>query len=118
MSRTRRKSERHRRKPDPLARAVGERIKRLRLDQDFNFDAWVETTGLGRGYVSELERGMVVPTIHALKKVADALDLPLADLVAIGNTARERLIDATRLLETDDVNELVRLAEARRPRAK
>ena len=116
MSRTRRKSARHRRKPDPLARAVGQRIKRLRVEQDFNFDAWVEETGLGRGYVSELERGMVIPTIAALQKVADALELPLADLVLVGETDRERLLEATRGLGPDTVKDLLRAAEAKQRR--
>ena len=118
MSRSRRKSARHRRKPDPLARSVGERIKRLRIEQDFNFDAWVEETGLGRGYISELERGMVIPTIQALKKVADALELPLADIVLVGDSDREKLFNATRGLTGDTVRELLRTAETRASRRK
>jgi transcriptional regulator with XRE-family HTH domain len=75
-----------------LAELVGARIRELRLEAEFTFDAFVEETGLGRGYVSELERGTVVPTIGTLAKVAKALDLTLADLVAIGDTRREKLL--------------------------
>lgn len=109
-----RKSARHRTKPDALARAVGQRIRRLRLEQEFTFDAWVEETGLGRGYISELERGMVVPTIHALKKVADALQLPLADLVVVGQSDRERLFELTRSLDSATVSELLRTANRKK----
>src|SRR6266849_4098688 len=108
---------RHRTKADPLARELGKRVKRLRLAQDFKFDAFVEETGLGRGYISELERGFVVPTLHALVKVAAALELTVADLV-VGDSPREQLFVAARDLTESEIKaflELVR-AKALRPR--
>ena len=89
----RRQAGRHRREPDPYASAIGARIRRLRTEREFSFDAFVEETGLGRGYVSELERGLVVPTVHALASVAAALDLTVADLVS-GDSLRERIFEA------------------------
>ena len=104
-------SRRHRTVADPLALAVGRRVRALRREQDYSFDAFVEETGLGRGYISELERGLVVPSIHALSKVALALAVPVADLV-LGTSDRERLMDLTRGLPPDALREL--LAHARR----
>ena len=86
---------RHRTVPDPLAARVGARVKKLRQVAEYSFDAFVEETGLGRGYISELERGLVVPTVGALARVARALDVTLADLV-IGDTERERLFEELR----------------------
>lgn len=86
---------RHRGQPDPLAQRVGERIRRLRKEAEFTFDAFVEESGLGRGYLSELERGLVVPTIGTLARVAKALELTVADLV-IGESERERLFEELR----------------------
>ena len=77
----------------------------LRLADGYTFDAFVEETGLGRGYVSELERGLVVPTIHSLAKIAAALRLTVADLV-IGDSLRERLFEATRGLPDADLERL------------
>ncbi len=85
----------HRLEPDPLAARVGARIRRLRAEKDFTFDAFVGETGLGRGYVSELERGLVVPTVGTLARVAAALEVTLADLV-LGDTDRERLFEELR----------------------
>src|SRR5690606_12844577 len=73
----------------------GARVRRLRRAMDFSFDAFVEETGLGRGYISELERGLVVPTVGALARIAVALDVTIADLV-IGDSDRERLFDELR----------------------
>jgi len=95
--------------PDPLALAVGTRIRQIRKEMDFTFDAFVEETGLGRGYVSELERGLVVPTIHALAKVATALEVTVADLV-LGDSAREQLFAATRGLADGDVRAILERA--------
>src|SRR5687767_13224425 len=99
---------RHRAAPDPLAARVGMRIRALRKELEFAFDAFVEETGLGRGYVSELERGTVVPTIGTLAKVAKALQLSLADLVAIGDTRREKLFCETRGLADAQVESILR----------
>ena len=86
---------RHRVEPDPLAAIIGSRIRRLRQQEDITFDDLVEATGLGRGYISELERGLVVPTIGALSRVATALGVTLADLV-VGDSDRERIFDELR----------------------
>jgi transcriptional regulator with XRE-family HTH domain len=85
----------HRTEPDPLAEKVGHRIRALRHETEFAFDAFVEQTGLGRGYISELERGLVVPTIGVLARVADALEITMADLV-LGDTEREKLFAEVR----------------------
>lgn len=60
-----------------------------------SFGALVEKSGLGRGYVSELERGLVVPTVGTLARVAEALGVTIADLV-IGDGEREAIFDALR----------------------
>ena len=91
----RRTRSRHRARPDPLAARIGQRIRQLRTEAEFAFDAFVEETGLGRGYVSELERGLVVPGVGTLAKVARALDVTIDDLV-VGDTERERLFDELR----------------------
>ena len=86
---------RHRERPDPLAARIGQRIRALRSESAFAFDAFVEETGLGRGYVSELERGLVVPGVGTLARVARALNVTIADLVS-GDSDRERLFDELR----------------------
>ena len=68
-------------------------------------DAFVEETGLGRGYVSELERGLVIPTIGTLARVAKALDVTVADLV-VGESDRERLFVELRRADPKLLREL------------
>jgi transcriptional regulator with XRE-family HTH domain len=90
---TRRKAKppsRHRSKPDPVARKVGARIRVLREELGFSFEDFVAKSGLSRGYISELERGLVVPAVHTLATVAATLRLSVGDLV-IGDSLRELL---------------------------
>jgi transcriptional regulator with XRE-family HTH domain len=101
----RRSGVRHRGHPDPLAARVGQRIRALRKAAEFTFDAFVEETSLGRGYLSELERGLVVPTIGTLARVAKALELTIADLV-VGDSERERLFEELREAPAATVREL------------
>ena len=98
-------SERHRHQPVEEARHLGERVRRLRLEKGFSFDAFVEEVGLGRGYVSELERGLVVPSLTALHKLASALELTVADLLC-GDTPRDRLYELMRTLPAPQLAEL------------
>jgi transcriptional regulator with XRE-family HTH domain len=58
--------------------------------------------------VSELERGTIVPTIGTLAKVAKALELTLADLVAIGDSPREKLLCEVRGLDDAQVDAMLR----------
>jgi len=104
-ARTTKRSGRHRAVPDPLAAIIGQRIRALRIAAHLGFDAFVEETGLGRGYVSELERGLVVPTIGTLARIAGALDVTLADIVA-GDSERERLFSDLRRADAKLVKEL------------
>jgi transcriptional regulator with XRE-family HTH domain len=97
-----------------MALAVGKRMRELRKELKFGFDAFVGETELGRGFVSELERGLTVPTIHTLAHIAAAFELTVADLVVTDATARERLFEATRGLDEAEVEELLRMAKARR----
>ena len=64
---------------------------------------------MGRGYLSELERGLVVPSVTALARVADALEVTMADLV-LGASTREQLLEVTRDLPAKSVDELLSLA--------
>src|SRR3984885_14312439 len=101
---------RHRSKPDPFAKSVGARVRALRAEKDWSFDAFVEETGLGRGYISELERGLVVPSLTLLAKLAVALDVTLADLV-IGDSKRDLLYELTRAMTERDVAVVLKKAE-------
>lgn len=107
--RTRGKRNQHRAVPDPLAAKVGKRIRDLRREKQISFDAFVGETELGRGTVSELERGLVVPTIGTLARIAEVLEVALLDLVTFPTEdARQDLVDLSRNLPQPQLKGMVR----------
>jgi transcriptional regulator with XRE-family HTH domain len=110
MPATKKSGLRHRKKPDPLAAKLGARIKKLRKKRELRFDAWVEELGLGRGYVSELERGLVVPSLTALARVARVLDLSLSELVAFDRT-EEKVLTLVDGLDDEELRQVIELME-------
>lgn len=109
MGQRRSRSNRHRATPDADALEVGARVKARRLALDYSFDAFVEELGMGRGYLSELERGLVVPSLTALHRLAEALETTAADLV-LGPSEREQLFALTEQLPTSEVRALLQSA--------
>lgn len=91
-----------------MAARVGRRIRELREEADISFDAFVEELGAGRGYLSELERGLVVPSLTILMRVAKILDVSIGDIVLIGDSAREQVFRATRTMPDAVVRRLAR----------
>jgi transcriptional regulator with XRE-family HTH domain len=106
---------RHRTSPEPTAERVGARVRLLRRQAEFSFDAFVEETGLGRGYVSELERGLVVPSLTVLARIAEALETSIADLV-LADSPREQLFAMARNLPPSELHRLIATAQKLLPR--
>ena len=107
-------SGRHRTKPEPFSEALGARIKEFRLDRDISFDAVVGTSELGRGYVSELERGLAVPSVITLVRMANALEVSAIDLlneVCQDRPHRADLINITARLSDEGLASLLLVAQ-------
>jgi transcriptional regulator with XRE-family HTH domain len=66
-----------------LVRLLGENVKRERLRQGLTQDALAAETGMRRSYLSDLERGVRNPTVHALGRLAMALKVDVADLLRV-----------------------------------
>jgi transcriptional regulator with XRE-family HTH domain len=84
--------------PDPFSRAIGRRIRQLRLAAGLTIEklAWESELG-SKGHLSSIERGLVRPTAHTLKVIADGLGvLPLDLLTFPDQDERQKVIDATR----------------------
>ncbi|MBK8999615.1 MAG: helix-turn-helix transcriptional regulator [Myxococcales bacterium] len=69
-------------KPDPLAKAIGQRIRQLREEAGLTLEKLAYESELGsKGHLSNLERGLVRPTAHTLRIIADRLGVLVLDLV-------------------------------------
>jgi XRE family transcriptional regulator, regulator of sulfur utilization len=61
---------------------LGERIKYLRINRNWSLRELSEATGgTSKGYLSEIERGNMRPTVTTLDKLAKAFDISPAVLL-------------------------------------
>ena len=62
---------------------IGSRIRDLRGDRGLSLNALSEQANVSNGYLSQLENGSASnPSIDTLGRIANALELPLEDLVS------------------------------------
>lgn len=64
-----------------LAAQVGRRIRRLRTERNMSLSRLASLSGLGKGTLSELERGQRNPTLDTLFAVTTVLRAPLGALL-------------------------------------
>ncbi|MGX9963582.1 helix-turn-helix domain-containing protein [Roseomonas sp. F4] len=66
----------------PEAAGLGERLRARRQAAGLSLAALAEATGLTKGYLSKVERGVGQPSIGTVFRVAEALGVPAAQLLA------------------------------------
>jgi transcriptional regulator with XRE-family HTH domain len=64
-------------------RAVGERIRQVRLHRNLTQERLAEFAGMDRQAINRLENGHTSPMLDTLIRLADALDVDLAELVQL-----------------------------------
>lgn len=64
-------------------RALAVAVRELRARQGMSQEAVAESAGLGRGFITELETGRRRVSFEAVVAIADALDVPLRELVDV-----------------------------------
>jgi len=61
----------------------GRRIAQIRIDKGLSQDKLAWENGLARSFIGEVERGLRNPTLINICKLADALDVEVADLFSL-----------------------------------
>jgi transcriptional regulator with XRE-family HTH domain len=68
---------------------IGTTIRAYRLQKGFSQGDIEKKTGLLRCYLSRVENGHTVPSLDTLSKIAQALDLPIAQFFADDSLGRQ-----------------------------
>ncbi len=63
------------------ARRLGERIRSLRMKEHLTLKRFADMVGIDRGYLSAIERGEHNPSLNMMSKIAEGLDITLAELL-------------------------------------
>ena len=74
-------------------RLIGDHIRRLRMKRHVSVRTFAAQTGFSPSFISQLENGLVSPSLGSLQKIAEALGVTLGDFfAATAGTAEESLI--------------------------
>jgi DNA-binding XRE family transcriptional regulator len=65
---------------DPLAKRIGVAIRQLRKERKLSQERLSKAIGAARANISRIERGLAIPTLTTLEKIASALGIDLLDL--------------------------------------
>lgn len=65
-----------------VARLVGESLRSIRRQQGHSLDTLARASGVSRAMLGQIETGKSAPTITLLWKIAKALGVPVAQLIA------------------------------------
>lgn len=66
---------------DELAKQIGANVRRVRLSRGMTQDALSKATGIAVPHISRLEKGGPPPNVATVRKVAEALDVPICRLI-------------------------------------
>lgn len=102
--------------PDPIASAVGARIKALRKEKGLTAEKLAYQSDVGsKGFLSDIEAGLASPSLATLSRIANHLEVELIDLFTYPDThPRHELVDKLRGASKADIKGLLkRLAETK-----
>ena len=71
----------------PTMKELGKRIRKLRLERQLTLEQLSGKTGLSKSFLSQIERGLVEPSITSLKKIAKQFGFSVVNLFSNGNEA-------------------------------
>lgn len=102
--------------PDPLASAIGGRVRKLRQDAGLTIEKLAYESELGsKGHLSSLEKGLVMPTVATLNVLAERLGVLPLDLVTFPEAdIRQKVIDRTRHMTNSELKKLLLLLDTKK----
>ncbi|MBR4080187.1 MAG: helix-turn-helix transcriptional regulator [Clostridia bacterium] len=70
-------------------RAMGQLIGRLRTVRGLTQDVLAGLAGLHRPHLTSIENGRKAPSVDTLWRIADALGIPLSELIRLAEEAQQ-----------------------------
>jgi transcriptional regulator with XRE-family HTH domain len=87
-----------------LSAILAKNLKRLRTQRGHSLERLAKLSGVSRAMLGQIETGKSTPTISLLWKVATALDVPFANLLAAQSTSGTAVLrrDGAKVLSSSD----------------
>ena len=77
-------------KTQPEGVVFGQRLRELRTDRGLSQYALADLCGSNKPFISELERGVKVPSLTMILRLADALECRVVNLVEVFDATGNR----------------------------
>lgn len=61
--------------PRPISQPLGRRLMKLRREKNFTLNNLANETGLGAGYIAQVEKGEVIPPVAVILQISRALEI-------------------------------------------
>jgi len=91
---------------------IGDRLREMREEKKLSQGDIEKRTGLLRCYISRVENGHTVPSLETLAKIAEAMEIALADFFPGAETPRDR--DTQKMLGELSEDEIRFLSEIKK----
>jgi transcriptional regulator with XRE-family HTH domain len=85
--------------PEDTADALARNLRRLRTERGLTLEELAKRAGVSRSMLIQIEQKRVNPTLATLVRLAQALDVGLAELVELGSRQRVRVISRGDVVE-------------------
>lgn len=73
-------------KTQPEGEIFGRRLRELRLERNLTQQALAQLVATSKPFISDMERGVKVPSLTMVLRLAEAMDCPVYDLVSVFDT--------------------------------
>lgn len=90
------------------SKAIAVKIRELRRSLKLTQSQFAELVGLSEDSIGKIERGIGVPTIDTLHKIAGAVKIPIEDLISIPRKKPSQKLSSA-------LNDLIAYLQARSP---
>ncbi|EOX1292714.1 helix-turn-helix transcriptional regulator [Vibrio cholerae] len=67
---------------DPRLVAFGEKVRQVRKEKGLSQEALADLAGIDRSYMGHIERGDQNITLTKIHQIADALEIPIVNLIS------------------------------------
>lgn len=72
--------------PNPIGKILGRRIRRIRQEKGLTLKQIEARVKVSATHISEIERGKTSPTVGALERISNALEVPVSHLIDLPST--------------------------------
>ena len=76
-----------------LQRCLGQTVRDLRGSRGYSQESFAHAVSLHRTYISDIERGERNVSLHNLVRIANTLEMPLSQLLAIAERSLEGMME-------------------------